>query len=295
MSGMRVLADESERGWWHMALREPAPPLGGLVTRYIGYRERSAVPVRRREVPTGEVTIILSFGPKIAVSDPRGGSGRELTSFVAPVDDTWAVTEYTGEQHGLEMTLTPLGASRLFGVPMDCLADPVTDVEDLLGRTGRLLAERLADASGWTERFDLLDALLPALFERGRPPSPAAAWAWRRLRETDGRIPIATLVDDLGCSHRYLVSQFRHHVGVTPKTPARVLRCGRAIRLLEQGGHRIGDIALDCGYSDQAHLNRDFRLLTGTTPGVWCQEMRLELPKPAEQVRFVQARTASRS
>ena len=40
----------------------------------------------------------------------------------------------------------------------------------------------------------------------------------------------------------------------------------RAARIRDDGAP-LGDVALDCGYYDQAHLNRDFRAFTGAAPG----------------------------
>jgi AraC-like DNA-binding protein len=46
-----------------------------------------------------------------------------------------------------------------------------------------------------------------------------------------------------------------------------VLRFQRVTALLRAGGpDRLGELALDCGYYDQAHLNRDFRAFAGCTP-----------------------------
>lgn len=279
LSGLpEVFTHESEQGWWRMQVGRPAAVLRGDVRCYIGYQENSRVPVRRREVPSGDVTLVLSFGPPIDVLDASGTRYlHRVTSFVAPVDDASAVTEYSGEQHGLEVVMTPLGASRLLGMPMSELTGLVIDIEDLLGRQGPLLVERLAEQEDWPSRFAVVDGLLAGMLERGRTASPAAAFAWRRLRETEGGLPIRALVDELGCSHRYLVSEFRAHVGVTPKTFARVLRGRRALRMLD-AGRAPAAVAADCGFSDQAHLNRDFRRLTGISPSAWLAERSVDLP-----------------
>jgi AraC-like DNA-binding protein len=54
---------------------------------------------------------------------------------------------------------------------------------------------------------------------------------------------------------------------VPPKSVARILRVGRAVKpFARDDGRRWADIAQDCGYYDQAHLNRDFRTFAGGSP-----------------------------
>ena len=62
--------------------------------------------------------------------------------------------------------------------------------------------------------------------------------------------------------------QFREQLGVPPKTMARILRFQKAVRLLGTSTQlRWAEIALRCGYYDQAHFNRDFRDFAGASPG----------------------------
>lgn len=92
-------------------------------------------------------------------------------------------------------------------------------------------------------------------------------WSWQRLRGTGGRASIGALAAELGWSHRRLIARFREQIGLAPKTVARVLRFDRAVAALGSTSSRgLAEIAFACGYFDQAHLNRDFRELAGTTP-----------------------------
>jgi transcriptional regulator GlxA family with amidase domain len=96
------------------------------------------------------------------------------------------------------------------------------------------------------------------------------AWSWHRLRRTGGRASIGELAAELGWSHRRLIARFREQIGLAPKTVARVLRFDRAVATLGGSTCRgLAEIARDCGYFDQAHLNRDFRELAGTTPSLF--------------------------
>jgi AraC-like DNA-binding protein len=253
---VHVARHDSERYRWEMVTRPAPPALRAMARSYTGYEEWSAEPLRRREVPHADVVLILS--PDSVLSLPE-----RHVSFVAGLYDREAHVEHGGSQRGVEVRLTPLGAYALFGVPMHELANRAVELDDLLG-SGELV-ERMWDAGTWERRFAVLDA---ALAEARGEPSSEVAWAWGRLRASAGRVEIGALARELGWSHRRLIARFREQIGLPPKTIGRVLRFERVSRLLRQTpAPRLAEIALDCGYYDQAHLNRDFREFAGTTPG----------------------------
>ncbi len=57
---------------------------------------------------------------------------------------------------------------------------------------------------------------------------------------------------------------FREEVGLAPKTWLRVQRFQRAVQQLYAGVDvRWAELALDCGYYDQAHFANEFRAFSG--------------------------------
>jgi len=56
-------------------------------------------------------------------------------------------------------------------------------------------------------------------------------------------------------------------VGLTPKLYCRVQRFQQVLRLLDTGRpFDWANVALACGYYDQAHFIRDFRAFSGLSP-----------------------------
>lgn len=251
---------------WEAVSGTPDARLRGGVLSYTGYVERANAPVRRLEVPFAGIPMIVSFGPSILVD------GVRHRSFVAGLDDRATVTEYTGDQRGIQVNFTPLGARRLLGLPMDELARRVVALEDVLG--GGDVVERLHDAPGWHARFALLDDLLLGRMHAAAPVDARLQLAWTRLRASDGAVEIGALAREVGWSRRHLAARFRSEVGLAPKTVARVLRFDRVTRTLRaNGGAGLADLAYACGYADQAHLNRDFREFAGTTPTAYAASL----------------------
>jgi AraC-like DNA-binding protein len=255
-------------GRWELASRDAHPSLRGEVSSYIGYVEDTARPLRRREVATADVTLIISFGPTLDVLD-LDGAGARHASFVAGLSDAPVIIEHPGIQNGIEVNLTPLGARRLLGVPMNELTNRVVALDDVVSDAD-LLAERLHGAPTWAERFDLLDAVLARRLAETLPPPPEIAWAWGRLRASHGAYPVVAMASELGWSRRRLGDAFRDQLGLPPKLLARLLRFDRVVaRLREEDPERWADVAHDAGYYDQAHFNREFREFAGVTPSAF--------------------------
>jgi AraC-like DNA-binding protein len=268
-AGIRVVRHRSPRGRWEMAFGAPDLRLGAHVAgSYVGYLEQAAGAMRRQQVPFAGVPLIVSFGPTIAILDPRGSvEGQPYRSFVAGLYDRFVVTEYAGAQHGVQMNFTPVGAARFLGLPLGELANRVVDLDDVLGPAARRLAEQLAEAPGWVARFALLDRFILERLREARPVAPFVAWAWQRLAQSDGGCAIGALATEIGCSRKHLIHGFRAELGLPPKTVARILRFQRATGLIQRdNGVRWAELALDCGYYDQAHLIRDFREFADSTP-----------------------------
>ncbi|MGW0838932.1 helix-turn-helix domain-containing protein [Streptomyces sp. NPDC002787] len=136
--------------------------------------------------------------------------------------------------------------------------------------------ERLANTPDWAARFDLLDTALLARLARGPEPAPEVGHAWRLLAGSAGARPIARIADEVGWSQGYLIRRFTQQIGLTPKASARVLRFRHAVAMLGHGAASLTEISAACGFYDQAHLNREFRAIAGTTPGQMAAARRVE-------------------
>ena len=268
-----VVRHESELGSWEVVLRAPDPGLAALVSDYQGYTERGSPAPLRQQAPTTWLPLIVNFGAAWEISESEDGPPAAHASFLAGLGERSSYVRAAGPASCLQVNLTPLAAHMFLGLAMHELANRVVTLEDVLPRAAHRLGERLEDASTWDARFALLDAVFAERLAQARQPSQDVAWAWTILEHTHGRAPIGWICDRLGRSRRHLASRFREQVGLTPKTVARIFRFERAVALLRRGDVPLAELAFECGYYDQAHLNRDFRDLAGRPPAAYARRI----------------------
>jgi len=245
----------------------PDPVLRGVVLGYTCYEERAAAPVRFRELPCTYVPLILDMAEGWSVADGRrpARAPQRLGSFVAGLTDGPVLVGHSGRACCLQVDLSPLAARRLLGVPMAELANRSVPLEDVLGRVGAELVERLAGARSWEARVALVERAVAGRLADAPPADPGVAWALERLAA--GGVAVGDLARELGWSHRRLIACFRDAVGLAPKLVARIQRFERLGALLSaEPGAGWARAAAACGYFDQAHLAREVRDLAGLTP-----------------------------
>ncbi|WP_033817752.1 AraC family transcriptional regulator [Kitasatospora sp. MBT63] len=272
------VAVERLGGRWRVS-RPWHPGLRPYLRSYAGYWEAGSSPYRVRVVPTGRAVVVINLAePFTQVSRlgvPGPGSGR-IGSLVVGLEDRPALCEHPGGQEAIRLELTPLGAYRLFAVPMRALTNHAVELSAVLGPEAGELVERLAATRDWAARFDLLDAVLLARLGHSPAPAPEVGRAWQLLAGSGGTVQIARVAEEVGWSQGHLIRRFTDQVGLTPKASARVLRFHRAVALLARGDAGPAAVAAACGYYDQAHLNREFRALADATPGQLVAARRVE-------------------
>jgi AraC-like DNA-binding protein len=218
-----------------------------------------------REVPFPGCALIFELGSSWLVEGPETNGPERHDAFVSGLHAGPAlVVPATASWSCLELRLTPVAARQILGWPMHELANRTVALDDVAPEA-RQLTERLREAKTWPGRFRLVESFLLRRLALSETVGREVEWSWHQLCRNAGRTPIGGLATELGWSHRRLIARFRDEVGLGPKAAARVIRFDRAVREL-RSSRALGEIAYECGYADQAHLNRDFRALAGTTP-----------------------------
>ena len=239
------------------------PGLQGLVAGVVGFREQSAAPLERRQPAGTLLPLVLSVGDPFEIVDVAAGEGEGTYDSFLSGFMPGPVATRSGRSHAcVQVYLTPLGISRLLGVPGDEVAGRVLAVDDLVPELGPSFSEQLAEAGTWRRRFDLVHSAL--LARAGDPADPLVPWLWGRITESGGRARVRDLVAETGWSHRDVTTCFRRAVGLTPKAAAGVVRFERAAADL--GRLPVAEVAVRHGYADQSHLTRDTVRYAGEPP-----------------------------
>lgn len=269
---------------------QPAPALQAYVTSYVGYRLSGFPAGVHLGLPTQGMTAVISLSDALALAALPGvlpHDGRYATVASGLTSRSVAIS-HDGNQHGVQISLTPAGARAIYGMPAAALVDTVVPLDDLLGQLGVELVDRLAGTTSWDERFAALDDVFlrklgtsDAVRHGPHQVRPEVAEAWRRMVAARGQVQVDALASDVAWSRKHLSRQFRHEMGLTPKTMARILRFEHAHQLaVDDDPPSWAQISAVAGYADQAHLVRDWREFTGRSPTAWRRGEVLVAPKP---------------
>jgi len=105
-------------------------------------------------------------------------------------------------------------------------------------------------------------------------PGGLATWQARRTlahieANLASKMEIVDLASVVALSRSHFSRAFKHTVGLSPMEYVVVRRVERAKAMISSTREPLAEVALACGFADQAHLNRRFRDVVGISPGRW--------------------------
>ena len=171
----------------------------------------------------------------------------------------------------------PGGLFQLFGLsPAD--VDERAVALDVIWHGESMALSAAIAAAAITDRMELLERWL---FAQAARLQPRAGRVQRLLPLlTAGAQEITELIRDQGLSRRTLERHFRREVGLTPGQIGHFHQLKRARLLLARSDLAISDVALACGFFDQAHFTHQFRAFTGETPAAYRRRKLTQIYKP---------------
>jgi AraC-like DNA-binding protein len=254
---------------------KPKLPLGALV-ECLWYWEGAPTPHRQeRLLPQAQAALILNLcDAPIAIYEDGAAVRSYGTAVFSGARSNCFTIDCDQQERVVGVQFASAGACPFFRMPMSELEDASFDMTDLWGREAQWVRERVLAAP--TPRA-MLEALAVCLEERlclARrnvvPVHPAVVYMAGELDICDGPGRVQAVTRKIGMSQRRVAQLFHEQVGVSPKTYHRVRRFQHTLQRL-RGVRQVNwaDLAVDCGYYDQAHLSHDFRQIAGMTPAAY--------------------------
>ena len=105
-------------------------------------------------------------------------------------------------------------------------------------------------------------------------PGGLARWQARRIvayieANLASKMETGDLASVVALSRSHFSRAFKQSLGLPPMEYVALRRVERAKTMIGSTGERLAEVAIACGFADQAHLSRRFRDLIGVSPGRW--------------------------
>jgi AraC-like DNA-binding protein len=251
----------------------PQPPLSAFVNFFWHHETQAPPHARERRLPNGTMELVIPLHSKGVLVYDRQHPDRSQhfrSGLISGAYSEFCIIDTASLVAVMGINFKPGGSFPFLTLPASELHNQPISLDTLWGAAAVDLHEQLLAAAMPEQRFHILERFLLTLLMRSREIHPAATFALSTFQH--GPSIISAVTEQIGLSPKRFIQIFSETVGLTPKQFCRIQRFQEVLRLLE-GDHnepiRWVDIALSCGYFDQAHFNHDFRAFSGLNPGAY--------------------------
>jgi len=266
--------NDSSRGWQNHTFTfeafRPTLPLSNFINLFWYYEGPTSPGEMERVLPIGAMQMIIRLGGQtLRVFDPDNlNQHKDFSgSVVSGVHSKPVVLDKTQQDSMIGVHFKPGGSFPFLNFPAGILHNENVCLETLFGRKALDLRDQLIEAKTICHKFRVLEQWLLEVAVCPFEYHQAVSYALRAFELSAYSRSISEIVDRGSLSNKVFIRVFRDQVGLSPKLYCRIQRFQNVLKNIQgEAKPDWTEIALDCGYFDQAHFNHDFKDFSGINP-----------------------------
>lgn len=163
----------------------------------------------------------------------------------------------------------PGGISSVLDVDVSSLVGRQIGLYDLFSYDDRLA--KMEETFDFMDRVFLVSSFLVDQLITKHSSIQVVRNCAHKIIQSHGNLSLSVLADDTGYTLRHLRELFHRHVGISPKGLCEIVQFQQSFfqysYLIEKYGDcNLSDLAMESGYYDQSHMNKNYRKMAGTLP-----------------------------
>lgn len=247
----------------------PVSPLDKYIENIVYYSGYSAEHLVDKLLPDGGIHLLMDMAnkPSKLYHDMTLESFLEFDKcFISGQHRSYILIE-ANVSSMMVTRFKPGGAYPFFNFPISHLNDKVVQLEPLVGGSVEMTRQQIMAEPDVSAKFRIIESYFLDCITNGVDENGSLTIALEELMNNPFKVTTKGLAEKAGISQKHLISLFEKKVGLTPKVLSRIFRFQQVIRKIEENGSIDWmDIALECGYYDQAHFIKDFSEFSGINP-----------------------------
>jgi AraC-like DNA-binding protein len=249
---------------------KPAPPFGRFV-HLLWYAQGAELDHRRERIlPTGRSQLVINLSRDFLLDCPEGlPDQRTAPELLVGQRSVYEIVDTSDLANLIGVVFAPAALPVFTADRADLFSNRSVALDQLWGRQAHVLRDALREVSSPQQKLRTLENFLIINFRQRMEhrrflAHPAVEFALRRFGQAPAVATVAGMAKYTGWSERRFSQIFREQVGFGPKAWCRIQRFQRAMRQMQTClGIPWAELAVECGFYDQAHLANEFRAFSG--------------------------------
>ena len=228
-----------------------------------------------RRLPDGTLDLVFNLGEAVSLSRDEVQFHRMPAVSLTGLYPDRSFLCYANKVHLVGVVFQPGTAHLFIKDSLEHIKASTIDAGDIFGKDIYLLLEQLAGFSTEVSKHYFLEKLLMQYIGHYQHAHHLdnILQAVRDIHVAEGNLDIGLLHHAHLMSERNFRRRFVDFVGMSPKQYAGIIRIKSFSKRYESTKDNFNNILYDLGYNDQAHFNKDFRKIVGSSPGLYFNDM----------------------